>query len=696
MRSVSNVAAAVLAAVWAAACGSSPKPVAVPQPADPPPQAEPTIVHKSLEDVGLSGSALDRSVNPCDDFYEFACGGWMKTTEIPADKSRWSRSFSEIYEQNEKTLRKILEEAERAPSADPVSSKIGPYYAACMDEAGIEALGTKPIDALLAQAKRVKTPKETTQLIAALHKAQIFALFDISAAQDFKDATLQIAFLDQSGLGLPDRDYYLRDDETSKKLLEGYREHVGRMFNLLGVKGKQASQAVADVLEVETALAKISKTRVERRDPAGLYNKVDRAGLPELGKRFGWDDYFQALGFADIQDVSVTSKPFFEGMDALLGTLPARALQNYFQWQIVHRTAPMLSKAFVDESFALEQLLSGTPTQPDRWKRCVASVDRGLGELLAQPFVKAAFPGEAKEVADRMVHEISRVFAREVEALDWMDAETRKKALEKLSAMAYLVGYPEKWKTYDFEIDEKGYAKNVLAARAFDLSRELSKVGKPVDREEWQMTPPTVNAYYDPQRNHMVFPAGILQPPFYGQSQSLAVNLGGMGMVVGHELTHGFDDEGSQFDANGNLDNWWMPEVREKFSKKTGCVESQYATYEAVPGLKLNGKLTLGENIADNAGVMLAFHALEEMRKGTNERIVADGFTEEQQFFLATGQAWCTKARDEWARMAAQVDPHSPPKFRVNGSLSNTPAFWEAFSCEEGTPMRPADACRVW
>lgn len=696
MRSVSNVAQAVLVSLFAAACGSSAKPPAAPLPADPPPPPGPTIVETSLEEVGLSASALDRSVNPCDDFYEFACGGWMKTTEIPADKSRWSRSFSEIYEENEKLLRGILEKAAANPSADEISGKIGPYYAACMDEAAIEKAGTKPIDKLLTQAKRVKTPKEITALVAELHKSQLWALFDISAAQDFKDASLTIAFLDQNGLGLPDRDYYLRDDETSKKLLEGYRAHVEKMLGLLGMKPKQATQAAGDILEIETELATISKTRVERRDPAGLYNKVDRKGLPELAKSFGWDAYFEALGFADIQDVSVTSKPFFEGMNELIGKLPSRAWQNYFQWQIVHRTAPMLSRAFADEHFALEKLLSGTPKQPDRWKRCVASVDRGLGELLAQPFVKEAFPGEAKEMADRMVHEISRVFAREVEALDWMDAETRKKALEKLEAMAYLVGYPDKWKTYDFEVDGKAHAKNVLSARAFDLSRDLSKVGKPVDREEWQMTPPTVNAYYDPQRNHMVFPAGILQPPFYGHKQSLAVNLGGMGMVVGHELTHGFDDEGSQFDAKGNLDNWWMPEVREKFSKKTGCVENQYASYEALPGLKLNGKLTLGENIADNAGVMLAFHALVEMRAGANERIVADGFTEEQQFFLATGQAWCTKARDEWARMAAQVDPHSPPKLRVNGSLSNTPAFWEAFSCEEGTPMRPANACRVW
>lgn len=636
MRSVSNVANAVLFAFLAAGCGSSTQPSVAPTP---PPQepAEPTTVTASLEDVGLSSSALDRSVDPCDDFYQFACGGWIAETEIPADKSRWSRSFSEIFERNEKTLRDILDKAAENPQADEVSSKIGPFFAACMEEEVIEQAGLTPIKPLLDKAKRIKTPKDITLLVAELHKQQLYPLFDISASQDFKDASRMIAHLDQNGLGLPDRDYYLRDDESSKALRKRYEEHVRKMFELAGMKPKQAGEAAIDVLAIETDLAKASKTRVERRDPVGLYNKVDREGLPKLAGDFDWDAYFQTLGFSDIRDVSVTAPAFFERMGKMLGEVKAPAWRNYFQWQILHATAPLLPKAFVEENFAFESALTGAKALPERWKRCVASTDRALGELLAQPFVKQTFPGHAKEAVEAMVHEIGRVFSGELDGLDWMDEGTRKRAHEKLSKMAYLIGYPDKWKSYDFPI-EGSYAQNVLAARAFDLSRELAKVGKPVDREEWHMTPPTVNAYYHPLYNHMVFPAGILQPPFYGQNQSLAVNLGGMGMVVGHELTHGFDDQGSQFDANGNLHNWWAPEVREKFSAKTSCVEEQYASYEAVPGLKLNGKLTLGENIADNAGVMLAFEAFQRMRENANERVVADGFTEEQQFFLATGQ----------------------------------------------------------
>lgn len=678
------------------ACGSREKLPAKALPADPPTKKGPTIVNTSLEEVGLSSSALDRTVDPCDDFYQFACGGWLNETEIPADKSRWARSFSEIFERNEAKLRQILEKAAAEPNADSVSKQLGPFYQACMDEEAIEKAGLSPIESLLAKVKGLKSKKDITPLLSELHRAQIWAFFDIFTAQDFKDAKLQIAFLDQNGLGLPDRDYYLRDDEGSKTLRTNYVEHIQKMLELSGMKASDAKKAASDVISIETSLAKASKSRVERRNPASLYNKVDREGLPKVIGQMDWDAYFDALGFSEIRDISITSEGFFDKLNELLKERPIAALRSYFQWQIIHHTAPILPKAFVDEGFALESMLTGAPAQPERWKRCVSATDRALGELLARPFVEENFPGEAREMAKRMVDEISVVFSRELGLLDWMDDATRERALEKLGGMAYLVGYPDKWKSYDFAIDAKEYGKNVLNARAFDLSRELAKVGTTVDRDEWQMTPPTVNAYYDPQRNHMVFPAGILQPPFYGPKQSLAVNLGGMGMVVGHELTHGFDDAGSQFDTHGNLENWWAPEVRERFSSKTECIEEQYANYEALPGIKLNGKLTLGENIADNAGVMLAFEALQRMREDADERIIADGFTEEQQFFLATGQVWCMKARDEWAKMAVKVDPHSPPKFRVNGSLSNMPAFWEAFSCEEGKAMRKENACRVW
>jgi putative endopeptidase len=387
---------------------------------------------------------------------------------------------------------------------------------------------------------------------------------------------------------------------------------------------------------------------------------------------------------------------FFEGVNELLSAIKLPEWKNYLVWTVVRSTAQALPKAFVDESFRMEQALTGQKEQRVRWKRCVEATDNALGELLAQPFVKERFAGESKTAAEGMVHAIGSAFDRELDALTWMDPATRKVSREKLSAMAWLIGYPNKWRVYDFEPKRDDYMSNLLAARGFELQRQLKKIGKPVDRDEWEMTPPTVNAYYHPLKNQMVFPAGILQPPFYKVESALAVNLGGMGMVVGHELTHGFDDQGSQFDKNGNLRDWWSNDIRERFKKQTECVDKQYSAYPALPGVKLNGKLTLGENIADMGGVKLAFHAFRTLRADAKEAVVADGFTEDQQFFLSLGQVWCSKYREEYARMAATVDPHSPPRFRVNGSLVNFPEFAQAFACTKGTPMNPGNTCSVW
>ncbi|WP_437735566.1 M13 family metallopeptidase [Sorangium sp. So ce1335] len=683
------------------ACGPAAGPPPLPAggakatPAPPPPQGLP-VVETRLENVGLDEAALDRGANPCEDFYQFACGGWLAKAEIPGDEPYWMRSFNEIEKRNEAELRRILEEAAQAGDRDPVSKKIGAYYGACMDEAAVEAAGVKPIADLLAKARRVRDAKGVGAFVTELHGRGIWALFDIAAAQDMKDATRVIAQLDQSGLGLPDRDYYLNEDDKSKALRKTYEEHVARMMRLAGAQEAAAKAAAADVMQIETELAKISKTRVERRDPKGLYNKLDRAALAKASPDFPWDAYFQGLGRPDVKEVNVTSVRFFEGLSQLLKTAKPAALQSYLAWHVVRSMAPALPKAFVDESFTLRAALTGQKEERPRWKRCVSATDAALGEVLAQPFVKTSFPGESKPAAEAMARQISDAFAREVRSLDWMDEGTKQRALAKLQAMAYLIGYPDKWRTYDFEVDPKAYAKNELASRAFDVRWHLGKIDKPVDRDEWQMSPPTVNAYYDPQRNHMVFPAGILQPPFYSVKSAVAVNLGGIGMVVGHELTHGFDDEGSQFDAKGNLEDWWSKEVGAAFREKTGCVEAQYSGYEALPGLKVNGKLTLGENIADLGGVKLAFMAYREMRKGAAEQTVAGGFTEDQQFFLAHGQAWCGKMRDESLRLMVQVNPHSPPRFRVNGPLANLPEFGEAFKCAPGTPMRPTRTCAVW
>jgi putative endopeptidase len=681
-----------------AACGSSPPPAATTPTAESPvdPVASVPNVTTTLDNVGLDGTALDRAADPCHDFYQFACGGWLAKTEIPADKSRWSRGFSEIQERNEKELRRILEDAAKNPGQDAVNQKIGSFYGACMDETAVEKAGIKPIRGLLTNVKKVADVKSLGQALLDLHKAKIWAVFSLSAEPDFKDATKVIAHLDQNGLGLPDRDYYVKDDDKSKEIRDKYVGHVERMMKLAGFSAKQAKDAAKDVMAVETEIAKVSKTRVERRDPAGMANKIDRSGLAKSAGDFAWDDYFKGLGYPDIRDINVTSVPFFEGVNKLLKTVKPAAWQSYLAWQVVHRNAGSLPKAFVEEDFALRQALSGQKELAPRWKRCVEATDQALGELLAQPFIKSKFAGDSKAAAEAMVFEINRQFSHDLNQLDWMDGKTKERATSKLKAMEYLIGYPAKWRTYDFEIDPKNHGDNVRAARAFELKRDLAKVGKPVDRQEWLMSPPTVNAYYDPQKNHMVFPAGILQPPFYSSKASVAVNLGGIGMVVGHELTHGFDDEGSQFAGDGNLANWWEPESGEKFKAKTQCVDNQYGTYETIPGVKLNGRLTLGENVADGGGVMLAFRAYREMRKNAKELTVADGFSEDQQFFIAVGQSWCSKQTDQVARMLAQVDPHSPPKFRVNGSLANLPEFSKAFSCAGGTPMHAAQACKVW
>jgi len=698
MRKIAPFIPLTAVVALAASCAQpAPPPVAPPAASAQPAPPGPKVEKVSLESVGIDGTALDRSVDPCQDFYQFACGSWIKNTKIPGDKSRWVRSFNVIHKKNELVLRKILENAEKSGKDENASlNKIGDYYSACMDENAVDKAGLKPIKPLLDKAKHLYHPKAISAFVTELHKDGIWALFDVSSDQDFKDATRYIAYLDQDGLGLPDRDYYTKQDDKSKEIRKKYREHVAAMMKLAGWNKRAADQASKDVMEVETDLAKISKTKVERRDPKSLYNPVDRKGVEKLASHFEWNRYFEGLGFPKIKDINVTSKKFFSGMDELLGKVSMPKWRNYFAWQIINATADALPKKFVDENFKMRQVLTGQKEQRPRWKRCVASTDAELGELLAQPFVKQRFGGDSKAFALKLVHAIGKAFEKDVQTLDWMDPATKQRAREKFQAMAYLIGYPDKWKEYKFKVDPHDYAGNLLRGQAWEVERQLQKIGKPVDRGEWEMTPPTVNAYYTAQKNQMVFPAGILQPPFYDVKASIPVNLGAMGMVVGHELTHGFDDEGSQFDKKGNLEDWWTPEVKKQFKAKTSCIVDQYGKYESIPGVHVNGKLTLGENIADNGGIKLAYNAYKALRAGAKTVKVADGFSEDQQFFLATGQIWCSKQHAAIARMLAQVDPHSPPHYRVDGSLSNLPAFAEAFSCKAGTPMHPKNACSVW
>ncbi len=662
-----------------------------PPPSTPPKPGEPT----TLAAVGLSAEALDKTVDPCNDFYQFACGGWIKATEIPSDKARWTRSFSEIDKRNEEDLKKILEADIPKKAEKSEDGKLGSFYAACMDTAAIEKAGTKPVKPLLDAVRSVHDEKSLEPVLAKLHQHAIWSIFDVENSQDAKDATKMIAVLDQNGLGLPDRDYYLSSTPEKQALRAKYVDHVAAMLKLGGMTDKAAAAAAQDVLAFETKLATIQKPRDERRDPVTMYNKVDRDGLKKQAPGFDWDAYFKDIGFPAVTEISITSPKYFAGIDDILKASKPSEVQNYLTWQILHHSAGILTKAFEDENFKLAQVLTGAKTIRDRWKRCVDATDSALGELLAKPFVALRFGGESKAAAEGLVQQIAKSFDGRVGELDWMDQATRDKAREKLKAMAYLIGYPAKWKVYDFPIGAS-YGENALGGAGWHFRDDIGKIGKPVDRGEWQMTPPTVNAYYDPQLNHMVFPAGILQPPFFDAKSSIPVNLGAMGMVVGHELTHGFDDEGSQYDLNGNLANWWTPSVGGTFKDKGQCVADQYSGYEVLPGVRLNGKLTLGENIADVGGMKLAFRAYRALRASSPTQQIADGYTEDQQFFIATGQIWCSKVRDEEATRLATVDPHSAPRFRVDGPMSQLPEFAEAFKCQAGAKMVSPKRCSVW
>ncbi|HEX4353020.1 MAG TPA: M13 family metallopeptidase [Polyangiales bacterium] len=659
----------------------------------PPPSAAATQ-SVTLAEVGLDGSKIDKGADPCRDFYRYACGAWLDRTSIPADKPEYG-TFYEIHDRNEALLHEILERAAREPGDDVVQQKIGAYYGACMDEGAIEKAGTSALEPLFALSHKVSDDKTLLVALANLQRAGVDVLFTIEPGQDKKDATKMIAQIGQGGLGLPDRDYYVRDDDSSQKLRAAYRTHVEKMFALNGVKAAEAKQAADDSFAIETAIAKSQKTRVELRDENGTYNRIDRAGLAKAAP-LPWDLYFSTLGFPAISAINTVSVAYVEAFATIAHTFPPAKLHHYIDARILDSLAPYLPKRFVDEAFELARQLNGQKEQRPRWKRCIGYTDDSLGELLAQPYVAVAFGGDSKAAAERMTDSISRAFAANLASIDWMDPPTKDKARAKLAKIVRLIGYPDKWRHYDYAIERANYDATELAARNFESGYQLGKIDKPVDKYEWQMTPPTVNAYYDPQLNEMVFPAGILQRPFYDVKASEAVNLGGMGMIAGHELTHGFDDQGAQYDADGNLSGWWPEAVTEAFGDRTKCVANYYANYEALPGQKLNGELTLGENIADMGGVKMAFAAYRAARAAAKQVQVADGYSEDQQFFLAVAQAWCTKSTDELERLRLTVDPHSSPRFRVLGSLSSLPEFGEAFQCKAGAPMRPTQVCKVW
>ncbi|MGA2964420.1 MAG: M13 family metallopeptidase [Candidatus Korobacteraceae bacterium] len=660
------------------------------QPAVAPDAAQPKAI-KSF-DVSL----LDRSVAPCTDFYRFTCGGWMERNPIPPDQAVWGR-FNELAENNLIIERKILDKAAvERPNRDANQQKIGDYYASCMDEAAIEKKGLDPLRPELDRIAGLQSKAELPGYLAHAHRLGSNAFFEFSSQPDYKNAAMEIAETDQSGLGLPDRDYYLRDDSRSVELREKYVQHVQRMLQLAGEKPESAMANAKVVMAIETALAKVSMDRVRRRDPAQVYHSMAVADLEKLSPVFDWNRYIAETGAPKFDSLNVAVPDFVKGFNDVIASAELGDIKTYLTWHLLSTAASMLPEAFVDERFDFYgKTLTGAKELRPRWKRCVRSTGSDLGEALGKSYVEVAFGGQSKQRVLTMVHAIEQALQGDIQELSWMTAETKKQALVKLAGVENKIGYPDKWRDYSsLQIVRGDALGNSIRANEFETHRELAKIGKPVDRMEWSMSPPTVNAYYNPQENNINFPAGILQPPFFDMRADDAVNMGGIGAVIGHELTHGFDDQGRQFDAQGNLRDWWTAKDAAAFEERAQCFVDQYSKYVPVDDVHLNGKLTLGENTADNGGVRLALLALRAM-SGLQDRTVK-GFTPEQQFFISFGQIWCDNARPEVLRLRAQVDPHSPDKFRVNGVLSNMPQFQKVFSCKSGSPMVSPKPCRVW
>jgi endothelin-converting enzyme/putative endopeptidase len=643
----------------------------------------------------LDPSSMDTSIDPCVDFYTYSCGGWMKKNPIPRDQSSWS-VYGKLQNENFEQLRGLLESAAAATGErTPYTQKIGDYYASCMNEPEIERAGVTPLKELLNEIDRLDSKAKLAEVVAGA--ASNWPLFKYRSVQDYRDSTQVIAEVDQGGLGMPDRDYYLKDDAKSVELRKAYVAHVQKMLELLGETPEAAAAAAQNVLRIETELAKGSMTRVERRDPKSLYHRMSVAELEKLSPSFRWEDYFAKVGPSRLSSLNVEVPKFFETVNAVVEKEDLPAWKSYLRWRLVHANARYLSSAFVNENFNFfGKTLSGAEQLQPRWKRCVEDVDNDLGEALGQAYAEKYFSAEAKQEALKMVKEIESAMQQDIQTLPWMSADTKKNALEKLHAVVNKVGYPDRWRDYSkmkiVRGDEMG---NVARARDFEFDRELAKVGKPVDRLEWGMTPPTVNAEYDPQRNDINFPAGILQPPLFDPASDAAPNYGNTGGTIGHELTHGFDDEGRQFDARGNLRDWWTGADGAEFEKRASCISDQYSSYVIIDDIKINGKLTLGEDVADLGGLLLAYRAWKEDTKGKTLEPI-DGLTPEQRFFVGYGQSWCGNIRDEAKRMRATVDPHSPDRYRTTGVVTNMSEFQEAFHCKTGTPMAPENRCRVW
>ena len=656
-------------------------------------------------------NSIDKTADPCTDFYAYACGNWRKNNPIPASEVRWG-SFNTLADSNNYLLWQELKAAADSPKT-PLQKKYGDFYAACMNTDLADKLGAKPIAPELALVESFDDKKKLAKLDLDLEdKFGGGAFVGVGVSQDQKDSSQQILQTGQGGLSLPDRDYYLADDDRMKTIRTQYVEHVTKMFQLLGDSPERAAKEAADVMRIETALAQGSMSRVEMRDPANRYHIMTIDQAQALAPDFDWHLYLSGLGLSQAKSLNVSSPGFLKTVNAEIESEPLPALKAYMRWHVLHEAAPYLSSAYVEENFNFfAKTLSGQKEQQPRWKRCTRLTDRALGEAVGQDWVKQNFPPDAKANMEQLVAALRKALDEDIKQLPWMSDETKVEAEKKLVAFRQKIGYPATWRDYSkFEVSRTDFIADLDRSEIFERNRNLAKLGKPVDETEWGMTPPTVNAYYNPPQNDINFPAGILQPPFYDNTKDPAVNFGGIGVVIGHEMTHGFDDQGSKYgptgnvkyNADGSLGSWFTPDDKTKFDDRTKCIADEYSGFEAAPGQMQNGKLTLGENAADNGGIRIAFQALQETlaQKGITDldgkQDVVDGYTPAQRFFISFGQVWCENRTEQAARIAAKTDPHSAGKWRTDGTVQNFDEFGKAFGCKVGQPMMPEKSCRVW
>ena len=653
-----------------------------------------------VNDKGLNLTNIDSTVSPAKDFYDFAIGNWRKKNNIPDEYSRWG-SFEILSEENYKVLHSILDSAAKNKDASPGSNlyKVGMFYSLGMDTAKIEKQGYSKIKGELDKVDAVANKDDLYKEIAHLHQYFGAPFFSFGSTADEKNSEMTITGLSQGGLGLPDKDYYLMNDDRSKEVRSKYHQHIINIFKLINYKEAEAKKAADKILNIETKLAKASRSRVELRVPDKNYNKMNLSGLEKIAPQFDWHQFFKLVDLTNPGDIDVGQPEFFTAVGQVVSNTPIEDLKAYLKWNILRGLAPYLSSDFVNERFDFyEKFLNGSKAQKPRWKKIMESVSGSLGDALGELYVKETFPPEAKERAKKIVNNLLAAMKERIQNVDWMSDTTKKKALEKLSAFNVKIGYPDKWKDFSkLEIKNDSYVENGIRAAHFEFQRDLAKIGKPVDKKEWHMTPQTVNAYYNPVRNEIVFPAAILQPPFFNQNADDAVNYGAMGAVIGHEITHGFDDRGRHYDAQGNLTDWWTKEDADKFNKRADVLVAEYNAFTPIDSMHINGRLTLGENIADLGGLTVSFTAFkktDEYKKNKN----IDGFTPSQRFFFSFAQVWKENIRDENLMLRLKTDPHSPAKERVIGPLSNMEPFWTAFDVKEGDPMRRPDSevVKIW